>query len=58
MDPAKTFAQDLPAEFAPIRREVQLVTSLGIFLSVQSRQVFVGAYWMKKPDRKLSSAKM
>jgi hypothetical protein len=58
VDPAKTFGQDLPAEFAPIRREVQLVTSLGIFLSVQSRQVFVGAYWMKKPDRKLSSAKM
>jgi len=51
VDPAKTFAQDLPAEFVSIRGVVHLTTSFGVFLDVQSRRVFVGALCMQTPDR-------
>jgi hypothetical protein len=51
MDLAKTFAQDALAEFVPVHGVVHLVTSLGVFLHVQSRRVFVGALCMQTPDR-------
>ncbi len=51
MDPAKAFAQVALAEFVPVRGVAHLITSLGCFLDVQSRRVFVAALCMQPPDR-------
>jgi hypothetical protein len=52
MELTKTFAQDALAEFVPVHGVVHLVTSLGVFLDVQSQRVFVGTLCMlQMPDR-------
>jgi len=48
---AKTFAQDALAEFIPVRDVVHLVTDMGVFVTVQSRRVFVAALCMHTPKR-------
>jgi hypothetical protein len=43
--------QDALGGFVPVRGEVNLVTDLGVFLTVQSRRVFVAALCMQTPNR-------
>ena len=52
MDFAKTVPQDTLAEFVPVRGAIHLMTSLGVFLDVEGRRIFVGALSMlQMPDR-------
>ena len=58
MDLAKTSAQDPLAEFVPLRSVVHLVTDMGVFLTVQSRRVFVAALCMQTLNESLSRVKL
>jgi len=51
------FEQDAFDDFVSVRGEVQLVTDLGVSLTVQSRRLFVGALCMQPPDRILEVGK-
>jgi hypothetical protein len=51
------FEQDAFDDFVSVRGEVQLVTDLGVLLTVQSRRLFVGALCMQPPDRILEVGK-
>jgi hypothetical protein len=52
MDLTKPVPQHPLAEFVPVRGVVHLMTSLGVFLDIESRRIFVGALCMlQMPDR-------
>jgi hypothetical protein len=51
------FEQDAFDDFVAVRGEVQLLTDLGVFLTVQNRRVFVGTLCMQTPNRTLKLGK-
>ena len=53
-----TRPQDLLNEFVPVRGEVSLVTNFGVFLTIQSRRVFVGNLCMGCPIGLFSQVKL